>query len=462
LRAIPIIAASTLLATCASPPSLLEHIRGAGELRVVTRNTPTTFYWGGDEPRGIEYDLARGFADYLGVDLKLYVADQFWQILPDVAQRKAHIGAAGLSVAEPRRQLVEFGPGYETIEQQVVYRRGTPRPRDIEDLLGGRLEVVAGSSYVAVLERAREDVPLLSWIENPNVDAEELIRRVAEGEIDYTVVDSNLFRLLRQTHPEAGVAFSLGTAAQLAWALPEGEQDLRELIAAYFAEIEATGRLEQILDRYYFASRDFDYVGSRAFVRHFSTRLPRYRVYFREAELETGIDWRLLAALAYQESHWNLDAVSPTGVRGIMMLTEHTAEMMNVRDRADPRESILGGARYLRRLIGTIPERIPEPDRTWLAVAAYNIGFGHLEDARIITQIQGGDPDRWEEVRERLPLLSDERWYSRVARGYARGSVPVIYVDNVQRYHELLLWMTSNDGNTRIDPTLSASLRPGR
>ena len=149
--------------------------------------------------------------------------------------------------------------------------------------------------------------------------------------------------------------------------------------------------------------------------------------------------------MAYQESHWNPDAVSPTGVRGIMMLTTRTAQMIGVEDRTDALESILGGGDYFLRVMSKVPQRIPEPDRTWLAVAAYNVGYGHVEDARIITEMQGGSPDSWRDVRERLPLLSDPAWHERVPRGYARGSEPVLYVDNVRRYYEILLWMTAEE-----------------
>jgi membrane-bound lytic murein transglycosylase F len=227
--------------------------------------------------------------------------------------------------------------------------------------------------------------------------------------------------------------------------LPKGDEKLRESIASYFAELQSTGELQRILDRYYFASSEFDYVGSRAFIRHVDTRLPRYRDFFLEGERSTGIDWRLLAAIAYQESHWDPAAVSPTGVRGMMMLTEHTANMMEVGDRHDARSSILGGAHYYLRVRGKVPERISEPDRSWLAVAAYNLGFGHLEDARIITQMQGADPDQWEEVRARLPLLSDKAWFSRVQRGFAPGGTAVTYVDNVRRYYEILMWLDSQE-----------------
>jgi membrane-bound lytic murein transglycosylase F len=445
LRALVAVVLSPMLVTCSSAPPLLEQILRTGELRVVTRNTPAAFYYGADEPRGIEYELARGFAERLGVDLRIYVADRIGQVLPDIANGKAHIAAAALTIADGPNDTVTFGPGYDEVEQQLVYRRGSKRPRGLEDLLGGRLEIAASSAHAALLEGLRIEQPLLTWIEDAHASAEELFRRVAEREIDYTVADSHQFELLRHFYPDLGVAFSIGSTNEVAWALPKDSADLREKVAGYFAEIEATGQLQKILNRYQFASTDFDYVGSRAFVRHFATRLPQYREFFHEAELATGIDWRLLAAVAYQESHWNPSAVSPTGVRGIMMLTETTAQAMQVANRDDPRASIIGGARYFSGAMRKVPARISEPDRTWLAVAAYTAGFGHVEDARILTQFQGADPDDWEAVRERLPLLSDEQWYRRVERGYAPGHQIVSYVDNVRRYYEILMWMDSRE-----------------
>jgi membrane-bound lytic murein transglycosylase F len=439
---------------------VLEQIMSRGELRVVTRNTPAAFYYGSDEPRGIEYELARGFAQRLGVDLRIYIADQFGTVFPDVVTGKADIAAAALTVADARKEAVTFGPAYQNVQQQVIYRRGAKRPREAADLLGGRLEVVAESAHAALLEQVRSQEPMLTWIEDTQAGAEQLLRKVAAGEIDYTIADSHVFALLRHFYPDVRVAFTLGPVNQVAWVLPKKADELRESIAAYFAEIEATGELQRIFDRYYFASREFDYVGSRAFVRHFNTRLPQYREYFHEAELATGVDWRLLAAMAYQESHWNPDAVSPTGVRGMMMLTEHTAAMMNVEDRDDPRGSIVGGARYFTRITRKVPERIAEPDRTWLAVAAYNVGFGHLEDARILTQFQGANPDTWIEVRERLPLLSDEKWYKRVERGYAPGSQAVTYVDNVRRYYEILMWMERRENLTSDETGLAPFVPP--
>jgi len=460
LRALVTIVMAAMLGTCSSPPSVLERIVRTGEITVVTRNTPASFYYGPDEPRGIEYELARGFAERLGVRLRIFTADQVYDA---VAGGKAQIAAASLTVADARKDAVAFGPAYQTIQPQLIYRLGGKRPHDIDDLLGSRLEVVAQSSHAALLERLRAQLPTLSWIEDSNAGAEELIKRVAAGEIDYTIADSHLFAVLRHFYPDLRVAFSLGPENQVAWALPRGADSLRESIASYFAELEATGELDKILDRYYFASREFDYVGSRAFITHVNTRLPRYRNYFVDAEHETGVDWRLLAAIAYQESHWDPGAVSPTGVHGIMMLTEHTARLMDIADRDDAQQSIFGGAHYFGRVLRKIPDRIGVPDRYWLAAAAYNLGLGHVEDARILTQFLGANPDKWDQVRERLPLLSEEKWRRRLQRGYAPGQIAVRYVDNVRRYYEILMWIDGHETftNQRDLPPLVDSLPIG-
>lgn len=436
-----------MLGSCSAPPTLLEQVIASGQFRAVTRNSPATFYYGVDEPRGIDYELAKGYADHIGVELHMYVAENFWQIFPDVAEGKAHVGAAGLTMTAPRREIVDFSPAYQTVRQQVIYRRGTRKPNKIKDLLNGELEILAGSAYVGILEAAHRQLPQLTWLENSEVGIEELVKRVAAGEIDYTIVDSNIFDLLQHSYPDARAAFAVGPDTPIAWALPKtSDTSLRESVSAYFAELHATGELNDLLERYYFASKkEFDYVGSRAFVRHFESRLPEYKAYFLAAGERTDVDWRLLAAMAYQESHWNAAAVSPTGVKGIMMLTTRTAGMLGIEDRTDPEQSIRGGADYFVRVTKKVPERIGEPDRTWLAIAAYNVGFGHLEDARIITEIQGGDPDSWQEVRERLPLLSEPKWFERVPRGYARGREPMVYVDNVRRYYDILRWMTAGD-----------------
>lgn len=453
MRVISAVVLSALLGSCAPAPSLLDQILTLGELRVLTRNAPTTFYYGANERHGIEYELAQAFADHLGVRLRLTTADHAWQILPELAAGKVHIAAAGLAITEPRRELVSFGPGYQNVRAQLIYRMGSSRPASLADVVGKRLELRSGSSHVAMLYNELEALPRLSWAENRSSTAEALVRRVADGLIDYAVVNSNEFEVLRHYYPEARIAFDLAADGELGWAMPRGQaaDDLREAVDEFFALIRSTGELDRILDRYYESAWDFDFVDLRAFRRHLNERFPHYQESFLEAERETGIDWRLLAAIAYQESHWDAEAVSPTGVKGLMMLTARTANMMGVADRLDPHESILGGARYLARVYGKFPERIPEDDRLMMAIAAYNIGFGHIEDARIVTESLDADKDSWDAVRSHLPLLANESWYPHLKRGYAQGSIPVQYVDSIRYYH----WLLSQATGTEIFAALS-------
>ncbi|MGD8325100.1 MAG: membrane-bound lytic murein transglycosylase MltF, partial [Gammaproteobacteria bacterium] len=358
VRAVLFVFIASTLCTCTPAPSVLERILEQGELRFVTRNSPTTYYFGPGQPQGIEYELARGFARKLGVSLSVITAEQPWQIVPSLLDGHAHIAATGLAVdSDFTHDKVELGPSYQESQQQIVYRRGNRRPRGPEDLIGASIAIIADSDYAASLRALRRSLPALSWSEHDDATVEDLVRRVSEGEFDYTVVDSNLFAILRQYHPEARAAFSLSDAKPIAWALPNAANDLREAVSAYFAEITASGALQKITDKYYSAAKHFDYVGSRAFVRHSKSRLPEYQQQFEVTGTRSGFDWRLLAAIAYQESHWRADAVSPTGVRGLMMLTELAASSVNVTDREDPVQSIDGGAQYLRQMIDKLPER---------------------------------------------------------------------------------------------------------
>jgi membrane-bound lytic murein transglycosylase F len=213
----------------------------------------------------------------------------------------------------------------------------------------------------------------------------------------------------------------------------------------YFYLISSDGRLDEILQRYMDQQIELQQVATITFQEQMRDRLPEYRLLFEAAADQFSFDWRLLAAVGYQESHWDAQAVSPTGVRGIMMLTRNTAQYLNVKDRQDPAQSILGGARYLRELINSLPDRIDEPDRTLLGLAAYNIGLGHLEDARILTQRIGLSPDLWQDVSKALPLLNQPQYYETLKYGYARGRTALRYVNNIRSYYELLSAMDARN-----------------
>nr|WP_298724752.1 membrane-bound lytic murein transglycosylase MltF [uncultured Steroidobacter sp.] len=440
------IIAMLLLGTCSQPPSVMEQILRSGELRVVTRNLPSAYYLGADGPQGPEFDLAARFAAELGVKLFIYSVPNVADVLRELESRRAHIAAAGLTRGLRLPPQTGFGPPYQQVREHLIFRQGDPRPRRLDQTYDGHIEVVAGSAHAATLEQLRVHFGNLSWVENPAVETEELLYRLSRREFDYTVADSNEFAIGRAFHPEIRIAFDLSGGKALAWAVDSRDPTLLKRVTAFFSSARAEGRLASILDTYYGATDRFDYIQARVFMEHIESRLPQYRHWFKEAAAEIGVDWRLLAAVGYQESHWDPGATSHTGVRGLMMLTEETAQALNVGDRLDPRASIFGGAKYFVWLRDQIPKRILEPDRTWFTLAAYNVGVGHLEDARILTQMHGKNPDSWNDVREHLPLLTQEKWYSRVKRGYARGWEPVRFVENIRGYMDILDWVATDNG----------------
>ena len=428
------------------PKSQLDRVKDNGELRVLTRNSGTTYYEGPNGPAGLEYDLAAGFAEYLGVKLNIETPESLSRILRKIQFGAADMAAAGLTVTAERQAVLNFSTSYQRITPQLVYRVGIRTPKNLNELQGN-LEVVADSSHAERLRALQDEYPNLSFRETSELDSEQLLNLVWEQVIDYTVADSNEVAISRRFYPELRVAFDISSAEPLAWAFPRGEdRSLIEKADEYLKTLKDNGKLDRLLERYYGYVTDFDYVGTRRYMKHMEQRLPQFRQWFEEAGDMTGIDWRLLAAIGYQESHWNPKAVSPTGVRGIMMLTRATMQHLGItKSRLDPQASIEGGARYIARVKNRIPKRIGEPDRTWMALAAYNVGFGHLEDARVLVQSEGADPDKWIDVKKYLPLLSQKKWYKQTRHGYARGNEPVRYVENIRSYYDILVWVTDRD-----------------
>ncbi len=446
MKAALAIIAILLLSTCSEPPSVLEQILHDGELRVVTRNLPSTYYLGAAGPQGPEFDLASRFAAELGVRLYVYSVPNVGDVIRELESHRAHIAAAGLTRGIKLPREAGFGPPFQQVREHLIYRQGSTRPRSLDQVLNAHIEVVTGSSHAATLEQLRLAKPTLSWVENPDAETEELLYRLSRREFDYTIADSNEFAIGRTFHPEIRIAFNLSGGKSLAWAVDARDPSLLRRVTAFYASLKAEGQLASLLDTYYAGTERFDYIQSRVFIDDIEVRLPQYRQWFREAAAEVGVDWRLLAAIGYQESHWVPSATSPTGVRGLMMLTEETAAGLGVIDRLDPRQSIFGGARHFITMRNQIPRRILEPDRTWFTLAAYNVGFGHLEDARVLTQMHGKNPDLWSDVREHLPLLTQTKWYTQVKRGYARGWEPVRFVDNIRSYMDILDWVAADSG----------------
>jgi membrane-bound lytic murein transglycosylase F len=439
------------LSSYAPIPTLIVQIRTLGELRVVTRTSPLSFYSGPDGvPEGPEYELAQRFADGLGVKLKITPMHSYAEIYAALTSGQAHLAAAGLKVPMQSVPGIEFGPAYQLVHEHLIYRRGAVRPASLAEIGNSDLEIAAGSSHAKTLEDARNANPELVWVENSSTNSQALLEGVADGTIDYTIADSTEFALAHDMHPDLRIAFDFAGSRPLAWAASNHDPSFAHDMATYFARLKGDGELAVIVNRYYGRSDDGEFAGGPGFMRHLQSRLPLYKEWFVEAAEQSSQDWRLLAAIGYQESKWNPRASSSAGAHGLMQLTMETAIEAKVTDLSDARQSIFGGARYFRQVYEKIPAHVSEPDRTWFALAAYNIGYGHVEDARVLAQKAGRDPDSWQDVRDFLPLLEEERWYTQTENGYARGREPVRYVENVRGYRDMLEWAWGDGPNSTL------------
>lgn len=454
------IAATALLAGCSHAPSALQRIRSSGELRVVTLNLPTCYYLGAQGPEGLEYDLASRFAAQLGVRLKIYAVPNEAAIRSELASGHADIAAAQLTAGAGWWRIGKAATPYAQIPQLVVYRRDETQPRDTLQLETARLAVQAGSAQEQLLARMKQILaPRLTWVETAPSSADPL-EDVDSGQARYAIVDARTYSYAHHLYPDIRVGFGLPEKRPVQWVVRRGDDDLLQAVNRFFQVEETSGELPRLMHKDSGDTSSFQYEELRLFQASLTQRLPLYRSWFEQAAAQYGVDWRLLAAIGFQESRWDPQASSPNGAMGVMMLTSNTAQAMGLKNRTDARESIFAGARYLAQVRDMVPTHIGEPDRTWFTLAAYNVGFGHVEDARIIAQTLGKNPDSWADVSKEMPKLAEPRWFARAKCGYAQGWQPVEYVEHVRQFMQLLEWQP-DDGvphMTVADADLSSAV----
>lgn len=424
-----------------SSVTALERVRESGVLRVATRNAPTMFYYDRDDAMaGPEVDLVLAFAASLGVEAVFDARQTVAEVLAAVDSGEADLAAAGLNPTITRAGQFLFGPEYQRVSAQVVCHRDDDPPDSLRGLAdaGVTLEVVANSSYDESLRLHRPGIPHLAWTEVEDVGTELLLERVWKRDVGCTVADSNIVAVNRRFYPELEIAFDLDDPQPLVWVLPRDAPDLQRAVEEWLAAFSDAGSMADWTEKFYAPVQQFDYVDLRTFHRRLEERYPKYRPMFVESAERHGVPWTLLSAQSYQESHWNPRAKSPTGVRGIMMLTQPTAKSVGVTDRLEPKQNIEGGAKYLAHMEGRLDPAIEEPDRFYLALAAYNVGMGHLQDAQTLAVRLEKNPHRWVDMKEVLPLLKQRKYYSTVRYGYARGTEPVLYVERIRNYTDIL------------------------
>ncbi len=437
-----ILASCLIILTCGcseqgKTEDLLDRITKNRELVVLTTNQPTTYYIDRDEnPAGPEYDMTRSFAQSLGVETRYIEFDSTEAAIDALRKGEGDIAAAGLTITGERQAEFDFGPAYMDVSEYLVCHRDAGFVDGIEDLKALEIVIPAATSYADTLSK---QYPGIDWSLNDHLLTPRLLEKVRNKEIECTVSDSTIFDISRRYYPEISVAYTLNKGSQLAWMHAKNNPRLAGAISKWFTEYKDSGEYAQTIEKYYGYIDVFDYVDIQKFKKRIKSRLPKYKDMFIEAAKKNGISPALLAAQSYQESHWNPKAKSPTGVRGIMMLTQPVAKSLGVTSRLDARQNIYAGAKYHAKMKNMFDENVTEPDRSWMALAAYNVGRGHFRDAQGLASKLGKNPNLWIDMKEVLPLLSEKQYYKDLTYGYARGNEPVQYVNRIRDYDDILV-----------------------
>ena len=417
----------------------VSPLANSESLVVAVRVSPVTFIPESDDRLiPFEHDLLSRLSDQLGIPLEIVPLHSAEEVIEYVAAGKAHLGAAWLSPVPDHR--VASTTAFHADDLVLIQQDPSILFDAASELSGKTIYVPLGSMGARTLKSLRDQqLPSLTVIERPDASGTGLLRSVADHEIELTVAPGELASIAQNYYPEMLISAPLTDKRDIVW-LTENrpDNDVLKPVNEFIEQLKAQGTLNQIKDAHFSFRRRLNQQDAVLFIEKINTVLPDYHALFKQAQIRTSIDWRLIASLAYQESLWNPNATSPTGVRGMMMLTEDTADRLNVSNRLDAKESILAGADYLASLRDALPDSVKEPDRTWMALAAYNLGMGHLRGGRALAPAYQLNPDSWYDMKKMLPKLSRPEVYARLKSGRARGGEAVILVENVRAFYDIL------------------------
>jgi membrane-bound lytic murein transglycosylase F len=415
----------------------LQKIKQTGVITVATRNSAHCYYLYRDQPMGFEYELAKAFAEYLGVGLQVRIVDNWSDMVAALSDGSAAFIAASMPITSKRQTQVAFSDGYMEVAQNIITHRKNTGIKEAADLSGKTIDVRKGTVYQQRLVELKKQGINLAIRLHDDLPVEELIQKVADGQIDFTIANSNIISINRRNFPGVVSTGSINDGMQLAWAVYPKSKKLLEQINAFLRMINKSGKFDEIYNKYYGDIDDFDYVDLEAFHRRVKNKLSRYSPFIKAAAKKHGFDWRLIAAQIYQESHLNPWAKSQAGARGLMQILPSTAKDLGIGDLFDPVQNINAGVQHLKDLYDHFDQAHGE-DRLLIALAAYNIGQGHINDARDLAKKKGLDPDKWVSLSKTLPLLQYRKYFMNTQYGFCRGTEPIRYIKQILIYYDVL------------------------
>ena len=426
--------------------SSLEKIKKAGALRIITNNSLASYYYDEGKPAGFEYDLSQAFADYLGVELDI-VTPGWNRMFSFLENDQGDLIASGIKITEQRLEKVSFSIPYMNIQQHIIYHKSIPDPEKIEDLEKKTIHIRRGTSYQSKLESLKDSGIDIHYVLHNNMPTEQLISMVHNKKIEYTIADSRIAKLARRYYPDIKVGMPLHSKESLAWAVKKNNRFLLEQINKFILYATEKGLLQQLYDKYFANADTLDSFGIKKFHQRIKTRLPKYKQTLIKESEKYYLDWRLSAALMYQESHFNPFAKSFTNVKGLMQVTKITAREMGIKNRLNPEQSIKAGIKYFDKMLKKFDSFEDDYQKTMFALASYNIGYGHVVDAMKIVKNMGKDEKQWQNLKSGLLLLSKSKYYKKTKYGYARGREAVKFAKHVVTYFDILKKTIKTENN---------------
>lgn len=419
-------------------PDHLQQIKQKKELRVGMIKQSSRFYvdyFNLNQFNGFEFAVLKQFADSLKVDLAIYFEDNIEALLNMHHNDEIDFIASEIDGFEfdNNNEYVSSLP-YSYFKEQLIYKNNSKKIAHLGDL-NGTLLIAKDSLPAYILKEKKKSMPKLHWEETKDFNEEQLLKLVATNQIDYTILDHKTINLMQRIYPEIKIAFDVVSDYPEVWYFKKTDLSLLDSANQFIDTSQKNNKLDEIYNLYFSNMTNEQWIESKNFMAAVQTKLPRLIPFFKKYGALYHIDWKMLAAISYQESHWDPNSQSETGVRGLMMLTEATASTMGITNRTDSEQSIKGGAKFLNLLINKMDDAIDPKERILFALTAYNMGYAHLIDARRLAVKLNKDPNHWHTINEMLPLLTQEEYYKDLKYGFARGYQAFYYVNNIQRYY---------------------------
>lgn len=430
----------------------LEQIKKTGTLRALTIYSSTTYFLYKGRPMGYEYELLERFADYLEVELELVVVKNMDDLFEKLNAGEGDIAAHGLTITSERKEEVAF-TDYLYLTKQVLVQKKPDNWRtmhwnklensliqDPMELLGDTVAVRKKSSYKERIANLSEELGGIIHVKElpGELATDKIIKKVVEGEIEYTVADANIASVMASYYPILDIGVPISFSQRISWATRKNSPDLLEATNNWLEEIKKKVDYNVIYNKYFKNKKNFKRRVKSDFYSLNNEEISPYDNLIKKHSKKLDWDWRFVTSLVYQESKFNPTNSSWANAQGLMQLMPATAKELGVTNRADPEQSIKGGLTYLKQIRENFQNVPDSVQRIKFTLAAYNCGLYHVIDAQRLAEKRGLNAQLWDEnVEEMILELSSPKNYNDpvVKYGYVRGIEPYNYVDQIfERY----------------------------